>query len=81
MSEKIIADTKPAVVNLEQGKTYYFCSCGRSANQPFCDGKHQDSGFEPMAFVADKDGPAYLCACKQSNKQPFCDGSHTALST
>ncbi len=80
MSEKIIADTKPAVVNLEQGKTYYFCSCGRSANQPFCDGKHQGSSFEPIAFNAEKDGPAYLCACKQSNKQPFCDGAHSALS-
>lgn len=80
MSEKISADTKPAVVTLEQGKTYYFCSCGRSANQPFCDGKHQGSFFEPIAFNAEKDGPAYLCACKQSNKQPFCDGSHSALS-
>lgn len=79
MSEKIIADTKPAVVNLAQGESYYFCTCGRSANQPFCDGSHQGTTFEPLAFVAEKTGPAYLCACKHSNNQPFCDGSHSTL--
>lgn len=76
MKTPIVADNNPTVVSLTKGETYYFCACGRSKNQPFCDGSHQGTSFTPEAFVAEKDGDAYLCACKHSAKSPFCDGSH-----
>ena len=79
MTNPIIADNKPIAVELEQGKQYYFCTCGRSASQPFCDGSHQGTSFVPKAFTAEKSEVAYLCACKHSNNAPFCDGSHSKL--
>ncbi|SDJ73559.1 Glutamate synthase domain-containing protein 2 [Ferrimonas sediminum] len=80
MSKPIVADISPKKVTLEAGKDYYFCACGRSATQPFCDGSHQGTGLTPKAFKVDKDSEAYLCRCKQSANQPFCDGSHMKLS-
>ena len=79
MSQAIVANNKPAAVELEAGKKYFFCSCGRSATQPFCDGKHAGSPFRPQAFTAEKTGTAYLCACKQSKNFPYCDGSHAQI--
>ena len=79
MTTPIIAGKQPIAVNLEKGKEYYFCTCGQSTNQPFCDGSHQGTSFEPKAFIAQESGESYLCACKQSNNAPFCDGSHTKL--
>jgi CDGSH-type Zn-finger protein len=73
------ADNKPIAVELEAGKTYFFCACGKSSNQPFCDGAHKGSGMAPQAFKAEKDGMAYLCQCKQSGNQPFCDGTHKGI--
>ena len=64
---------------MEAGKTYYWCACGKSAKQPFCDGSHKGSEFSPKAFVAEKDGTAYLCGCKHSKNQPYCDGAHKSL--
>ncbi len=80
MTQAIIADNKPVSVILEKGKDYYFCTCGKSSQQPFCDGSHSGTSFSPQQFTADKDGEAWLCACKQSAKQPFCDGSHQSIS-
>lgn len=80
MSKPIIADNKPAVVTLNKGEEYYFCACGRSASQPFCDGSHAGTRFTPKAFTAEEDGDAYLCACKHSANLPFCDGSHKQFS-
>ncbi len=74
-----IAAKNPVKVELEAGKKYFFCTCGQSDNQPFCNGAHKGSGFAPKAFVAEKDGPAFLCQCKQTNNAPFCDGSHKQL--
>ncbi|MDX8388031.1 MAG: glutamate synthase-related protein [Ghiorsea sp.] len=74
--QPIIADNKPKKVELEKGKEYYFCACGRSKNQPFCDGSHVGTSFKPKAFTAETDGDAYLCACKQTGNAPFCDGTH-----
>ena len=65
-----------AKVELEKGKEYLFCACGRSQSQPFCDGSHKGTSFKPKAFTAEKDGDAWLCACKHSRNKPFCDGSH-----
>ncbi len=76
MSHPVIADNKPTAVSLEKGETYYFCACGQSAKQPFCDGSHAGTEFKPKAFTAEETGEAYLCACKHSANTPFCDGTH-----
>ena len=76
MTNPVIADNKPKGVELKKGEDYYFCTCGKSANQPFCDGSHKGSSFKPKAFQADDDGMAYLCACKHTQNAPFCDGTH-----
>lgn len=80
MSKPVIADNKPAKVDLTKGEEYHFCTCGRSENQPFCDGSHSGTGFKPKAFKADEDGEAYLCACKHSDNLPYCDGTHKKFS-
>ncbi len=74
-----IAQKEPFVVDLEEGKEYYWCSCGQSKNQPFCDGSHQGSGFLPVNFKAEKSGTHYMCGCKFTKTPPFCDGSHREL--
>jgi CDGSH-type Zn-finger protein len=79
MGEPLIAQKAPYAVAVEAGKTYYWCACGQSAKQPFCDGSHKDSGFAPKPFTAEADGAAYLCGCKATHNAPFCDGSHKAL--
>lgn len=75
----IIAATSPAGVELEEGKTYYWCRCGRSSNQPFCDGSHAGTDITPLEFVAEKSEVAYLCRCKGTASAPFCDGTHAKL--
>ena len=76
MPKPRIADTRPKPVDLQAGKTVWWCSCGRSANQPFCDGSHQGTGFEPLEFTPDKSDKYFFCLCKGTNSPPFCDGSH-----
>lgn len=76
MSNPVVANNKPVKVTLTKGEEYYFCTCGRSSNQPFCDGSHNGTGFTPKAFTAEEDGDAYLCACKHTGNKPFCDGTH-----
>ena len=76
MTNPIIAAIAPKKVSLNQGEEYYFCSCGRSNNQPFCDGSHAGTDFKPKAFTAQESGDAYLCQCKHTANSPFCDGSH-----
>jgi len=80
MSEKpVIAQKSPYPAEVKEGETYYWCACGRSKGQPFCDGSHEGTGIEPVAFTADKTETVYLCGCKQSKNPPFCDGSHNDL--
>jgi len=63
-------------VDVEQGKSYYWCSCGNSSKQPFCDGSHKGTQFNPVVYKAELTKKMFFCACKQTNNQPFCDGSH-----
>lgn len=77
--EPIAAQLSPYTVELEEGKAYFWCKCGRSKNQPFCDGAHKGTGIEPVRFVAEATGPASLCGCKATDDEPFCDGSHNML--
>ncbi len=76
MTKPVIADNKPKKVELTKGKEYYFCVCGRSNSQPFCDGSHKGTGLTPKAFTPEDTGEAYLCACKHTGNAPYCDGTH-----
>jgi CDGSH-type Zn-finger protein len=80
MSKPVIADNKPIKVNLSKGQECYFCTCGRSKSQPFCDGSHAGTSFTPKAFTSEEDQEAYLCACKHTSNAPFCDGTHNRFS-
>jgi CDGSH-type Zn-finger protein len=73
-----IAAPFPAAVTLEAG-TYFWCACGRSSNQPFCDGSHKGTGLTPVSFTIDGKKSVFLCQCKQTRNKPFCDGSHKNL--
>ncbi len=77
MSNKpTVADNKPKKVRLKADDEYYFCACGLSKKQPFCDGSHAGTSFKPKAFIAESSGDAYLCTCKHSKNTPYCDGTH-----
>lgn len=75
----VVAAYKPCLVSLKEGKRYFWCACGKSKNQPFCDGAHKGTPFEPLVFTADTGGDALLCACKRTKDAPYCDGSHNDI--
>lgn len=79
MSEPHVAQKGPYPVAVESSKTYFWCACGKSANQPFCDGSHQGSGFAPVKFEATESKTLYFCGCKHTATPCFCDGSHAKL--
>lgn len=79
MDEPVIAQKAPYAVAVEAGQDYFWCRCGRSAKQPFCDGAHKGSGLTPLKFHAEESKTLYLCGCKQSQTAPLCDGSHKQL--
>lgn len=78
MESPKIAAKFPAAVVLEPG-AYFWCACGKSKNQPFCDGSHQGSGIFPVQFKIDTKREVFLCQCKQTKNKPFCDGTHRSL--
>ena len=66
-------------VDVEAGKKYFWCSCGRSKKQPFCDGAHSGTDFRPIQFAAEKSETVYFCGCKATKNRPRCDGTHSKL--
>ena len=78
MAQPVIAAKEPMVMELEPG-TYYWCACGRSKNQPFCDGSHEGTGITPQAFEVKEKQTVAICMCRHTKTPPFCDGSHNAL--
>jgi CDGSH iron-sulfur domain-containing protein 3 len=79
MAESIVAQKGPYPVDVVAGKKYFWCACGRSSKQPFCDGSHKDTGLSPVEFTADATTKLWFCGCKQTKARPMCDGSHKAL--
>ena len=79
MSDAVIAQKFPFTTNLEENKDYFWCSCGKSSRQPFCDGSHKGSDFTPVKFNVNKAKSYALCGCKQNDGQPFCNGAHNQL--
>lgn len=81
MSTPVIADNKSIKVTVTAGEQYYYCTCGQSNNQPFCDGSHKGTSFKPQAFTAEESGDVFLCQCKHTANAPFCDGTHKKFSS
>jgi len=79
MAEPVVAQKAPYEVEVEEGKKYLWCACGRSDKQPFCDGSHKGTGITPLVFTAEATETVYLCGCKHTHNQPFCDGTHSTL--
>ncbi|MEL6806587.1 MAG: CDGSH iron-sulfur domain-containing protein [Pseudomonadota bacterium] len=79
MTTPKIAQKAPYPVDVEAGKSYFWCACGQSANQPFCDGSHKDTGIAPQKYTAEESKKVFFCGCKASANEPLCDGSHSKL--
>lgn len=75
----IIAQKEPFAVEVEEGKTYFWCACGRSKRQPFCDGSHKETTLNPVKYEATESRKVFFCGCKQSSRAPMCDGTHKKL--
>ncbi|MFQ5764613.1 MAG: CDGSH iron-sulfur domain-containing protein [Rhodospirillales bacterium] len=79
MDQPVIAQRAPFAVDVEEGKTYVWCACGRSATQPFCDGSHEGTGLTPVPYKAEETATVFFCGCKNTKNRPLCDGTHSTL--
>jgi CDGSH-type Zn-finger protein len=79
MDKGKVAGKAPVMIELEEGKTYAFCTCGESGNQPWCNGAHKGGEFAPKVFKAEETKLRAICTCKQTNNPPYCDGSHNSV--
>jgi CDGSH-type Zn-finger protein len=77
MDKPIRAGDAPIAIDVKAGKSYFWCACGKSQTQPFCDGSHKGSAFTPVKYEAETSKTVYFCACKATKNQPLCDGSHS----
>ena len=76
MSKAVRAGDKPIAVEVEAGQNYFWCACGLSKKQPFCDGSHKETNFTPLKYTAEESRKVFFCCCKATASQPLCDGSH-----
>jgi CDGSH-type Zn-finger protein len=79
MAEPVIAQKEPYAVDVTAGRSYWWCACGQSSKQPFCDGSHKGTEFSPLEYKAAKDSKVWFCGCKHTAKAPMCDGAHSKL--
>ena len=79
MTDPVVAQKAPFATEVEAGKSYWWCACGRSKTQPFCDGSHKDTGISPAEYKAERTKTVYFCGCKRTANQPLCDGTHSDL--
>ena len=79
MATPTIAQKAPFGVEVEAGKSYWWCACGQSRRQPFCDGSHKGGSFEPVEFRPLQTQTVWFCGCKHSGNRPLCDGTHNSL--
>ena len=79
INESIVAQKGPYAIEVKEGKTYYWCQCGRSNKQPFCDGSHKGTNFNPIPYKAKENKKVFFCGCKKTSNQTFCEGTHNKL--
>ncbi len=79
MNEPKIAQRAPFKMEVEAGKSYFWCACGKSNKQPLCDGSHADTSILPVKYTTESSGAVFFCGCKHSDKKPLCDGTHKKL--
>lgn len=79
MTEPKIAQKSPYSVDVEEGKSYWWCACGLSKSQPFCDGSHKGTGLSPQEYKAGESKAVFFCGCKRTGNTPLCDGTHNDL--
>lgn len=75
----VVAQPNPFPVDVEEGKSYFWCACGLSKSQPFCDGSHKTTDLTPVKYTAEASKKVFFCGCKQTGNQPLCDGTHSKL--
>ena len=79
MNNPDIPQKAPYAVDVEAGKSYWWCACGKSKSQPLCDGSHKGTAFTPVEYKAEKSEKVWFCGGKHSANKPLCDGSHKTL--